>query len=79
MLNFYHFLSHECVVFLFVFVPLTEILRIQLSGFFAYSFRFLKVLSQLDRIIEEALYFNRPYEKSYILHRKQFVHITNKL
>ena len=23
VLNFYHFLKHECVVFLFVFVPLT--------------------------------------------------------
>ena len=40
-----------------VFVPLTETLRIQLFVFFfAYPFRFLKVLSQLDRIIEEALY-----------------------
>ena len=47
MLNLYYFLSHECVVFLFVFVP---------SGFFAYPFRFLKVSFQLDRIIEEALY-----------------------
>ena len=40
------------------FFPLTLTLRIQLSGFFAYPFRFLKVLSQLDQIIEEALYPN---------------------
>ena len=33
MLNYYHFLNHECVVFLFVFLRLTERLRIQLSRF----------------------------------------------
>ena len=43
-------------VFLFVFVPLTSTLIIQLSVFFDYLFRFLKVLSQLGQIIEEALY-----------------------
>ena len=56
MLNFYHFLNHECGAFLFVFVPLTKALRIQLSSFFVHLFRFLKVLFQLNRIIEEALY-----------------------
>ena len=33
MLNFYHFFNHKCVVFLFVSVPLTKMLGIQLSGF----------------------------------------------
>ena len=65
-LNFTAFstLKVLCVVFLFVSVPFSSTLRIQLYGFFAYPFRFFKVLSQLNRIIEEAFYKNLAYRSS---------------
>ena len=46
--------SPMCCVFVW-FCSFVLNLKNSIIGFFAYPFRFLKVLSQLDRIIEEAL------------------------